>query len=161
MFSRCETLNYLLSECFLCVNVLFLCLVNVFYMWTSYFCVQWMFSTFERLISVFSECFLGVNILFFCLVNVYYVWMSYFCVQWMFSTFEHLISVFSECFLGVKLLLLCLLNDFYVGILFLCWVNVLYVWMSYFCVQWLFSMCGHLISVFSECFLGVNSYFWA
>jgi hypothetical protein len=51
------------SECFLFVNVLFLSSVNVFYVWTTYFCLQWILPTYECLISVFSECFLRVNVL--------------------------------------------------------------------------------------------------
>ena len=95
--STCEALVSVPSECTLHVNVFFLCSVNVFSVWRSSFCVQWMFPTYERLISVFregflyvkvlflcSECFLHVNILFLCLVNVFYMWTPFF-VMFIFS----------------------------------------------------------------------------
>jgi hypothetical protein len=72
MFSTCERLISIFSECFLRVNVFFMCLVNVFYVWTSYFCIEWMFSTCECLLYVFSECFLRVNVLLPSSVNVFY-----------------------------------------------------------------------------------------
>jgi hypothetical protein len=131
------------------MNVLFMCLVNVVYVWTSNFCVEWMFSTCESLIFVISKCFLCVKVLFLSSVNVFYVWMSSLCVYWMFSTYERLIyvlgwmlstcerliSVLSECFLRVK-------------VFFLCLVSVFYVWRSYFRLQWMFSTCEGVIYLF-------------
>ena len=64
MFSTCEHLIVVFSECFLRVNVLVLCLVSVFYVLMSYFCV---------LVSVFY-------VLVMCLISVFYVLMYYFCV---------------------------------------------------------------------------------
>jgi hypothetical protein len=60
----------------------------------------------------------------------------------------------------VKVLFLCLVNVLYIWTsFFLCSVNVFSVWRSCFYVQWMFSTYERLVSVFSECFLDVNVLF--
>jgi hypothetical protein len=86
MFSMCGRLISVLSECFLRVNVFFMCLVNVFYVWTSYFHLQWMFSTCEGLIYLFCwVCLPSCLIYIFCgvLCNIHVKWWS--CSPYIYS----------------------------------------------------------------------------